>query len=105
MILLEWTQGVYLKNVTRYSYPATSYLLLLMAQDSFFDNRLTLRGGTLVRPISLKPGGLVSGEAAWKIFGNLEISFRGAFFFGNDDILFEFFEKKHLLELKARYTF
>jgi len=105
MILVEWTQGVYLKNSTRYSYPATSYLFLLMVQDSFFDKRFTLRGGTLFRPISLKPGGLIAVEAAWKFSVNFELSFRGSFFFGNGDPLFEFYEKKHLLELKARYNF
>ncbi len=105
LILVEWTQGIYFKNISRYSYPATSYLLLVMAQDSFFDKRLVLRGGILLRPISLNPGGLMVLAAAWKFTGKFEISLRGTFFLGNDDPLFEFYEGKHLLELKARYTF
>jgi len=105
MILLEWTQGLYLRNMTDYNYPALSYLMVIFLQDSFFDKRLTVRGGTVFRPIAVLPGGLLSGEVAWKFRQNCELAFRGMFFFGNDDDLFEYFKNKDIIEVRMSYLF
>ncbi len=104
-ILIEWMQGKYLKDAASYRSPFLTDMLLVRLTDKFFDQRLEGELAALFRLKHSIPGYAITADLTWKVRSEFSISTGAYFFVGNNDELFDLFDKKDMVYFKAKLEF
>ena len=104
-ILVEFTEGRYLKNEGNYTPIFFTDLLLTQIQANFFEDALEIQLGSLVRPVKRAPGYALLGEISWDFQTGTLISIGGIFFKDREDRFFLPFRDKNLFYLRIKQNF
>ncbi len=105
LVLVEWMQSKYLKDSDRYIEPFMTNLLLVRISDKFFNEYLEAEVNGIIRPVQNEPGYGIMYELKWNFQNGLTIAMGGIFFIGNEDDLFEFFDKKDMVFIEGKMEF
>lgn len=105
LVLLEYTQARYFKNNDRYQAEFLNDFVVIRIEDKFFDRRLSVELGAIVRPVQNEAGYIPVVEAGWDFQNGLSVEAGAVIFEANNDELLALYENLDLVSLSARYTF
>jgi hypothetical protein len=104
-LLVEWTQGVYLRDRKNYDKEFLSNILIVRVEDKFFDKRLGLELGGMVRPVERKFGYVPMLDISWDFQNGLILKTGLVVFVGRDDSLIAPYDNHDYAYVKARLDY